>query len=182
MSAARAAFLLWGTAATSSPAVASIGDAGLPESSPPTTDASASRPRPLSRRQPGQPPSGASVGISAPHFGQNLSTLVIIGEPLVCSPVYCVKFYQRLRPDHRNNLDTNLTNLHQYQTRISRIYTNVRRLTRGLMNLRDNSSLSLNNSCLQNDSFPFQSIATKIDQQADAKFRGGQIVQYLFDV
>ena len=68
------------------------------------------------------------------------------------------------------------------ETRISLIYTNVRRLTRGLMNLRDNSSLSLNNSCLQDDSFPFQSIATEIDQQADAKFRGSQIVQYLFDV
>ena len=30
--------------------------------------------------------------------------------------------------------------------------------------------------------FPFQNVATEIDQQADAKFRGGQIVQHLFDV
>src|SRR5439155_389110 len=33
-----------------------------------------------------------------------------------------------------------------------------------------------------NNSFPFQHIATKIDQQADAKFGGSQIVQHLFDV
>src|SRR6476661_2325928 len=37
------------------------------------------RRRPSSRRQPGQAPSGASAGISEPHFGQGLSALVIIG-------------------------------------------------------------------------------------------------------
>ena len=38
------------------------------------------------------------------------------------------------------------------------------------------------NSCLQDNPFPFQHIAAKIDQQTNAKFRGGQIVQHLFDV
>ena len=47
---------------------------------------SSSKRRPLSRRQPGQPPSGASAGISQPHFGQILSALIIIGESLVHAP------------------------------------------------------------------------------------------------
>ena len=50
----------------------------------------ASKPRPLSRRQPGQPPSGASAGISAPHFGQSLSALIIVGEPL-CTPLLLLR-------------------------------------------------------------------------------------------
>src|SRR6516162_807868 len=52
------------------------------------SSSSASRSRPLFRRQPGQPPSGASAGISAPHFGQALSVLIIIGELLVLSPSF----------------------------------------------------------------------------------------------
>src|SRR6516165_781061 len=63
---------------------------------------SASRLRPLFRRQPGQPPSGASAGISAPHFGQILTTLIIIGDSLAPPLFYCVKFYQRLRLDCSN--------------------------------------------------------------------------------
>src|SRR5947208_1510562 len=98
MSAARAAFLLWAAAA----AFASTFSAE-PPSPPPATGASGNRPSAVSRRHPGQPPSGASAGISEPHFGQSLSALVIVGESLALSPLfYCVKFYQRLRPDHSN--------------------------------------------------------------------------------
>src|SRR5205814_8822954 len=90
-SAARAAFFLRRAAAT---AFASTFSAHPPSSpfaeamadgSPPGTGGSGSKPRPVSRRQPGQPPSGASGGICAPHFGQNLSALVIIGELLALS-------------------------------------------------------------------------------------------------
>src|SRR5215471_20253755 len=42
-------------------------------------DASGHKRRPFSKRQTGQAPSGASAGISKPHFGQALSALVIIG-------------------------------------------------------------------------------------------------------
>ena len=49
------------------------------------TRASGSRPRPFSRRQLGQPPSGASAGISDPHFGQSLGALIIAGESLTRS-------------------------------------------------------------------------------------------------
>jgi hypothetical protein len=41
--------------------------------------------RPLSRRQPGQPPSGALAGISEPHFGQILVALIIAGGSLTRS-------------------------------------------------------------------------------------------------
>jgi|SRR4029453_3532369 hypothetical protein len=37
------------------------------------------------RRQPGQPPSGASAGISDPHFEQTLGALIIGGESLTRS-------------------------------------------------------------------------------------------------
>jgi hypothetical protein len=40
------------------------------------SSSAASRLSPLSRRQPGQPSSGASEGISVPHFGQTLITLI----------------------------------------------------------------------------------------------------------
>src|SRR5512133_4354955 len=41
--------------------------------------------RPTCRRQHGQPPSGASDGISAPHCGQTLGALIIGGESLTRS-------------------------------------------------------------------------------------------------
>src|SRR5262245_2307920 len=41
--------------------------------------------RPTCRRQHGQPPSGASDGISAPHCGQTLGALIIAGESLTRS-------------------------------------------------------------------------------------------------
>src|SRR6476620_9265530 len=57
-----------------------------PQSPLAATGASGTRRRPFSRRQPGQAPSGASVGISEPHFGQGLSALVIMGGSHVHSP------------------------------------------------------------------------------------------------
>ena len=48
---------------------------------------------------------GASAGISAPHFEQTLSALIIVREPSLALPFfYCVKFYQRLCPDHGNQM------------------------------------------------------------------------------
>src|SRR5215471_14162861 len=41
----------------------------------------ANAPRPAWRRQPGQPPSGASAGISAPHFPQTLIALITAPFP-----------------------------------------------------------------------------------------------------
>src|SRR4029077_1108930 len=62
------------------------------------SSALASAPRPVSRRQPGQPPSGASAGISAPHLGQNLSALVIIGESLALSSLLLRKILSEVTP------------------------------------------------------------------------------------
>jgi hypothetical protein len=68
-------------------------------------DASRADTNAAERRQPGQPPSGASDGISAPHFGQSLGALIIAGESLTRSLFfYCVKSYQRLRSDHSNSI------------------------------------------------------------------------------
>ena len=53
---------------------------------PAATDARVSRSRPASNRQAVQRPSGASAKISAPHFRQTLSALLIMGESLVRSP------------------------------------------------------------------------------------------------
>src|SRR5439155_10209062 len=39
-------------------------------------------PRPVSSRQPGQAPSGASAGISAPHLPHNLVAVVIVARYL----------------------------------------------------------------------------------------------------
>jgi hypothetical protein len=56
-------------------------------------------------KQHGQPPSGASDGISAPHCGQTLGALIIGGESLTRSlSFYCVKSYERLCPDHSNSI------------------------------------------------------------------------------
>src|SRR4029453_8233374 len=48
-------------------------------------DASANNPRPVSRRQAVQSPSGASARISAPHFLQSLLTPIIARELLAYS-------------------------------------------------------------------------------------------------
>jgi hypothetical protein len=47
--------------------------------------------RPFSRRQPGQPFSGASDGISDPHFGQTLGALIIAGESLTRSLCFLLR-------------------------------------------------------------------------------------------
>src|SRR6266516_1966626 len=95
---------------SSSVAFASTFSAGPPSStfaqatadeSPAGTGASAKRPRPLSRRQPGQPPSGASAGISTPHLGQSLSAMVIFGESLARSPLLLRKILTDVTPEPR---------------------------------------------------------------------------------
>src|SRR6266480_824408 len=104
MAAARAAFLFWRAAAaafasTISAEPLSSAFAEATADDPPTaTGESGRRPRPVARRQPGQPPSGASAGISAPHFGQSLSALVIIGESLALSPVLLRKILSEVTP------------------------------------------------------------------------------------
>jgi len=56
--------------------------------------------KPTCRRQRGQPPSGASDGISAPHFKQTLGALIIGEGSLTHSlSLYCEKYYQRLCSD-----------------------------------------------------------------------------------
>jgi hypothetical protein len=45
-------------------------------------------PNALSRRQPGQPPSGASDGISAPQFVQSLGALIIEGRVAHALPLF----------------------------------------------------------------------------------------------
>ena len=95
------------------------------------TASSSSNRRPLSRRQPGQPPSGASAGISEPHFVQTLIALIIIGEWLVHTPPLLLrKILPKVTPGPQLNSDPLLT-------RISLIYTNVRTVDSGLMNVRD---------------------------------------------
>ena len=122
---------------------------------------------------------------------QTLSALIIIGESLVHTPPLLLrKILPKVTPGPREldgeALLTRISLTHtRYQTRISRIYTNVRTVDSGLMNVRDNLCnwcLSLCIRVYKMTLLPFQSIATKIDQQADAKFRGGQIVQHLFGV
>src|SRR5947207_11526014 len=54
--------------------------------------------RPVWSRQPGQPPSGASGGISAPHVGQTLGTVGIIGESFVRPPLLLRKIPSEVTP------------------------------------------------------------------------------------
>src|SRR5207245_2457349 len=56
------------------------------DESPAATDGCASRSRPASNRQAVQSRSGASAKISAPHFRQILSTLLITGDSFMNSP------------------------------------------------------------------------------------------------
>ena len=102
------------------------------ESTPATASSSSNR-RPLSRRQPGQPPSGASAGISQPHFGQTLSALIIIGESLVHTPPLLLR---KILPKVTPGLQQ-LNSEPLYDT-ISLTYTNVPKVDSGLMNVRDN--------------------------------------------
>jgi len=74
----------------------------LADESIPDAASSSSKGRPRSRRQPGQPPSGASTGISA----RTLDRVWVhwsLPESRSHAPFfYCVKSYQRLRLDCSN--------------------------------------------------------------------------------
>src|SRR5438034_6660092 len=78
----RGAFLTLGAAFASLDSTFSTGA----QSSLGATDGRARRSRPVSKRQAVQSPSGASAKISAPHFRQSLSTLLIMGESFMRSP------------------------------------------------------------------------------------------------
>ena len=73
------------------------------------------------------------LGFPQPHFVQILSALIIIGESLVHTPPLLLrKILPKVTPGPQQ------LNSEPLQTRISRIYTNVRTVDSGLMNVRDN--------------------------------------------